>query len=132
MSNFNTANDLASQLVCGCYYQSNEPCFKLTKIVFHHGFASEDKVIIENDGQADWAAVASRIQSLLAQGYHYTTLPCEYCGATEFDDVFCCDECEEPILHGHERAGVLEDGESATYCSDCHESVTKLGAEEEL
>ncbi len=65
MSNFNTANDLASQLVWGRYYQGNEPCFKLTKIIFHRGFASEeDKVVIENDGQTDWAEVASRIQAL--------------------------------------------------------------------
>jgi hypothetical protein len=131
MSNFNTANDLASQLVWERYYQSNEPCFKLAKIVFHHGFASEDKVVIENDGQ-DWAAIASRIHRLLAQGYDYVTLPCEYCGATEFEDVLCCDECDEPILHGYERPGVLEDGEKATYCNYCHESGEQLGAMEEL
>jgi len=131
MSNFNTANDLASQLVWGRYYQANEPCLPITKIVFHHGFASKDKVVIENDGQ-EWAAVACRIQALLAQGYDYVTLPCEYCGATEFDDVFCCDGCEEPIPHGGERAGVDEHGESATYCSDCHESGEQLGAVEDL
>ena len=99
MSDFNTSNELASQLVCGCYYQSNEPCFKLTKIVFHHGFASDDRIVITDDG-TDWAKIASRIQALLAQGYGYVTLPCEYCGATEFEDVLHCDECDEPILHG--------------------------------
>jgi len=132
MSNFNTANDLASQLVWGRYYQANEPCFPITKIIFHRGFASEDRVIVEKDGQEDWAAVASRIQALLAQGYDYTTLPREYCGATEFEDVLHCDECDQPILHGYERAGVLEDGEKATYCNYCHESEKESGAVEEL
>jgi hypothetical protein len=130
MSNFNTANDLASQLVWGCYYQSNEP--KLTKIIFHRGFASEDKVVIENDGQTDWAAVASRIQAHLAQGYVYATLPCEYCGATEFDDALHCDECDEPILHGCEGAAVDEDGEQVTDCDGCHESENEPRAAEEL
>lgn len=32
-SDFNTANDLASQLVWGRYYQSKEPCFKPTKLM---------------------------------------------------------------------------------------------------
>ena len=132
MSNFNTANDLASQLVWGRYYQGNEPCFKLTKIIFHRGFASEDKVVIENDGQTDWAEVASRIQALLGQGYDWVAIPCEYCGATEFEDVLHCDECGEPILHGYERAGVDEDGEQATYCDGCHESEKESGTVEEL
>ena len=132
MSNFNTANDLASQLVWGRYYQGNEPCFKLTKIIFHRGFASDDKVVIENDGQTDWAEVASRIQALLGQGYDWVAIPCQYCGATEFEDVLHCDECGEPILHGDERAGVDEDGEQATYCDGCHESETESGTVEEL
>ena len=132
MSDFNTANDLASQLVWGCYYQSNEPCFKLTKIIFHRGFASEDKVVIENDGQTDWAAVASRIHALLNWGYDWTALPCQYCGATEFEDVLHCDECGEPILHGYERASVDEDGEQVTYCDFCHASENEPGAVEGL
>jgi hypothetical protein len=122
MSDFNTANELAAELVWGRTYQGNEPCFKLTKIVFHRGLGSEDRVVVEDDGQTDWAAVASRIQALLAQGSEFTTLPSEYCDATELDDVLHCDECSEPILHGHERAGVDEDGEKATYCDVCHES----------
>lgn len=119
MSDFNTANDLASQLVWGCHYQSNEPCFKLTKIVFHRGLDSDDKVVIVNDGQTDWAEVAARIQVLLSQSYGWTTLPCEYCGATDLEDLLHCDECGEPILHGYERAGMDEDGESMTFCDSC-------------
>lgn len=80
---------------------------------------SEDKVVVEEDGQTDWAAVASRIHALLGQGYAYTTLPCEYCAATELEDVLHCDECGEPIQHGYERAGVDEDGEKVTYCDGC-------------
>jgi len=122
MSIFNTSNDLAAQLIWGRYYQSNEPCPKVEKIVFYRDqyFGNEDRIIITNDG-TDWAAVASRIQALLAQGYDYTMLPCEYCGATEPEDVLHCDECGEPILHGYERAGVDEDGEQVTYCYGCHE-----------
>ena len=132
MSDFNTANDLASQLVWGRYYQSNEPCFKLTKIIFHRGFASEDKVVIEKDAQTDWAAVASRIQTLLCQGYDFTTLPREICGATGLEDALHCDDCGELILHGYERPAVDEDGEKVTYCDCCHESEKESGAVEEL
>jgi formylmethanofuran dehydrogenase subunit E len=132
MSDFNCANDLASQLVRGRTYQGDEPCFKPTKIVFHRGLDSEDKVVVEDDGQTDWAAVASRIQAPLRQGYDWTALPCESCGATEFEDVLHCDECGEPILHGHEHAGVDEDGEGITYCDGCHESGKESGAVEEL
>ncbi len=121
MSDFNAANELAAALVWGRHYSGDEPCFKLTKVVFHHGngLDGEDKVVVEDDGQNDWAAVASRIHGLLGQGYDYTMLPCEYCGATELDDVLHCDECDEPIPHGNERAGVDEDGDDVTYCDGC-------------
>jgi formylmethanofuran dehydrogenase subunit E len=132
MSDFNTANQLAAELVWGRHYQGDEPCFKPTKIVFHRGLDSEDKVVVEDDGPTDWAAVASRIQALLGQGYDWTTLPCEYCEATELEDVLHCDECGEPIMHGYERAGVDEDGEKVTYCHGCHESEKESGAVEEL
>jgi len=132
MSVFNTANELAAELVWGRTYQGDEPCFKPTKIVFHRGLNGGDKVVVEDDGQTDWAAVESRIQALLGQGYDYTTLPCEICGATELEDVLHCDECGEPIMHGYERAGVDENGENVTYCDGCHESEKESGAVEEL
>src|SRR5271165_4694053 len=103
MSDFNTANELAAELVWGRTYQGDEPCFKPTKIVFHRGLDSDDKVVAEDDGQADWAAVASRIQVLLKAYPCYATLPCEYCGATELDDVLHCDGCGDPVPHGEER-----------------------------
>ena len=119
MSDFNTSNDLASQLIEGRYYQSNEPNFPIAKIVFYHNLAdAEDQIVITDDG-SDRVAVASRIHVLLRQGYQYTALPCEYCGATELEDVLHCDECGEPIPHGNERGGVDEDGDSATYCGGC-------------
>jgi hypothetical protein len=121
MCDFNAANELAAMLVCGRHYQGDEPCFKLTKIVFHHGngLDSEDKVVVEDDGQTDWAAVANRIQALLGQGYDWTTLPCEYCGATELEDVLHCDECGEAVPHGHEHPDIDEDGDDVTYCDGC-------------
>ena len=132
MSIFNTANELAAELVWGRTYQGNETCFKPTKIVFHHGLGTDDRIVVEDDGQGDWAAVASRIQALLSQGYSWTTLPCQYCGATELEDVLHCEECGVPIPHGCERAGVDEDGEQVTYCCGCDESENESGAMEEL
>ena len=123
MGDFNTANELAAELVWGRTYRGDEPCFKPTKIVFHRGLNSEDKVVVEDDGQTDWAAVASRIQALLGQGYDYTTLPCEICGATELEDVLHCDvdNCGEAIPHGHEHSSVDANGDKVTYCDACHE-----------
>jgi hypothetical protein len=103
----------------GRHYQGDEPCFNPTKIVFHRGLDSEDKVVVEDDGQTDWAAVANRIQALLSQGYDWTTLPCEYCGATELEDVLHCDECGEAVPHGHEHPGIDEDCDDVTYCDGC-------------
>ncbi|HWY59864.1 MAG TPA: hypothetical protein VNZ03_35705 [Terriglobales bacterium] len=42
----------ASQLVWGRTYQGDQPCFKLTKVVFHHGngLDGDDKVVVE-DGE---------------------------------------------------------------------------------
>jgi hypothetical protein len=124
MSDFNCANDLASQLVFGRWYQSNEPCPKIEKLVFCRGeyFQGEDQVVVtatELESHQEWAAVASRIQALLGQGYQYTTLPCEYCGATELEDVLHCDECGEAVPHGHEHPGIDEDGDDVTYCDSC-------------
>jgi hypothetical protein len=73
MSNFNTSNELATALVSGGTYQGDHPCFWLTKIVLHggNGLDSEENVVVKYDGKSDWAAVASRIQTLLS---HYTRL----------------------------------------------------------
>jgi len=133
MSIVNTSNDLAAQLIWGRYYQNNEPCPKVEKLVFYRDqyFGNEERIIITNDG-TDGAAVASRIQTLVAQGYDYTALPCEYCGADELEDVLHCDECGEAIRHGYERPGVDEEGEQVTYCYGCHESEEETGAAEEL
>lgn len=132
MSDFNTANELAAELVWGRTYQGDQPCFKPTKVVFHRGLDSDDRGVIEGADQTDWAAVASRIHALLAQGYDYASLPCEYCGATELEDVLHCDECGEPILHGYERPGVDQDGEKVTYCADCVESEKESRALEDM
>jgi hypothetical protein len=118
MSDFNTANDLASQLVWGRYYQGNEPCFPITNIVFHRGLDSDERIVVTCDG-TEWAAIASRIQALLGQGYFYTSLPCGYCGATEMDDVLCCDECGLPILHGYEHPAIDDDDDGVRYCDGC-------------
>lgn len=127
MTNFNTSNELAAVLVDGRTYQGDEPCFPITKIIFHHdnGLDEEDRIVVTNDG-SDWTTVASRIHALLGQGYDYTTLPCPYCGATDMDDVLCCDECGEAIPHGHEHPGIDEDGDGVTYCDGCHESENDI------
>jgi len=72
------------------------------------------------------------MQTLLRAFSNFTTLPCEYCGATELEDVFHCDECGEAIPHGHEHRGTDEDGDGVTYCDYCHESEKDSGAVEEL
>jgi hypothetical protein len=35
------------------------------------------------------------------------------------DDALHCDECGEAVPHGHEHAGIDEDGDSLTYCDGC-------------
>ncbi len=126
MSNFNTSNNLSSQLIEGRSYQSNEPSFPITKIVFYHDLADEeDRIVITNDGR-DWAAVASRIHVLLDKGYNYATLPCEICGATELADVLHCDGCGDPVPHGEERPFADGDGESGTVCGRCHRDPESL------
>jgi hypothetical protein len=129
MSDFNAANDLASQLVWGRYYQGNERCFPITIIVFHHGLDSDERIVVADNGTG-WAAIASRILGLLDQGYDYTTLPCGYCGATEMDDVLCCEECGEGIPHGDERPGTDEHGDGVTYCYGCQTNHDDASLEE--
>jgi hypothetical protein len=55
MSIFDTSNDLAAQLCWGRYYQGDEPCPGLEKIIFSR---NGDEVVITNDG-TEWAALAS-------------------------------------------------------------------------
>ena len=126
MSDFNTANELSAALIWGRTYQGDEPCFKPTKIIFHRGLDSADKVVVERDDQTNWSAVANRIQALLRQGYDYTMLPCEYCGADELEDLLHCDGCGDPILHGEERAFTDASRESGTVCRRCDRDPASL------
>jgi hypothetical protein len=64
MSIFNEASDLASQLVFGRYYQTNEPCLKLDKLVFLKGDSTE--VVTAH---SSWAETASAIERLLHADY---------------------------------------------------------------
>jgi hypothetical protein len=85
MSDFNTANELAAELIRGRTYQGDDPCPKLAKIVFRRDlddelqaaciFTGTQVVVVEDDGQIDWATAASRINILLNHGYTYTTEP---------------------------------------------------------
>ena len=68
MTNYNDANDLASQLIEGRSYQGGEPCKKPSRIVFTH--PEKQTVVIVDDGRA-WADVATEINRLLAGGYDY-------------------------------------------------------------
>ena len=126
MSFFNESNDLASELVRDRTYQGDEACFPIEKIVFYRDLAdAEDRIIVTNDGSG-WAAIASRIHQLVAQGYDYTTLPCQYCGATDIEDVFHCDGCGDAVPHGEERAFTDASGGSGTVCGRCHRNPESL------
>jgi hypothetical protein len=68
MSIFNEANDLASQLIYGRYYQSNKPCPKPNRLVFVNG----DSIAVVTDSGSDhdeWANIAIAIDRLLREGY---------------------------------------------------------------
>jgi hypothetical protein len=68
MSIFNEANDLASQLVYGRYYQSNEPCPRPERLVFVKG----DSIAVVTATESihdEWAETASSIDRLLLEGY---------------------------------------------------------------
>ena len=68
MSNFNDANDLASELVFGRYYQSEEPCPKPERLVFVGG-DSTAVVTAKEETHAEWAEAANTIHRLFNQGY---------------------------------------------------------------
>lgn len=68
MSNFNEANDLASQLVYGRYYQSNEYCPGLLRLVFVKGDSIAIVTAMESIHD-EWAETASSIERLLREGY---------------------------------------------------------------
>src|SRR5437868_2797093 len=68
MSNFNDANNLASELVFGCYYQSKEPCPQPERLVF----VKEDSTAVVTsleESEEEWAGVANIIHSLFLDGY---------------------------------------------------------------
>jgi hypothetical protein len=112
MSDFNMANDLASQLVWGRYYQTNEPCHKPEKTLFYQG---KDKQIVTATEQShkEWAAVASRIEALLRQGY----LPVweSLCALDPDAATRRVWEDERPFVDG--------DGEKGVHCGDCIEGL---------
>jgi hypothetical protein len=64
MSIFNEASELASQLVFGRYYQSNEPCPKPHALVFVKSDSTE--VVTAHPS---WAETASAIERLLHADY---------------------------------------------------------------
>jgi hypothetical protein len=68
MSVFNESNELASELVYGRYYQSNEPCSKPERLVFVKGGSTA--IVTATDSVHDeWAGTASCIERLLREGY---------------------------------------------------------------
>lgn len=74
MSNFNDANDLASQLIEGREYQSGEPCPRPSRIRFTH--PQREAVVVVDDGR-DCSDVASEIHALLNAGYDYSLRFCK-------------------------------------------------------
>jgi hypothetical protein len=69
MSNFNEANEFASELVFGRTYQGNEPTPRPERLVFVSG-DSTAVVTAQEESEAEWAHVASAIHGLLNAGYH--------------------------------------------------------------
>jgi hypothetical protein len=68
MSNFNDANQLASNLVFGTNYHDNTPCtHKITKLVF----SRTTYVTITADAHTDeeWRKVSGEIEDVLNEGY---------------------------------------------------------------
>ena len=68
MSNFNEANEFASELVFGRTYQGDEPTRKPERLVFVRG-DSTAVVAATEESQAEWADVAGAIHRLLNEGY---------------------------------------------------------------
>ena len=68
MSIFNESNNLASELVFGRYYQSNEPCPQPERLVFVNGDSTAVITALDKSEQ-EWACVASIIQRLFSEGY---------------------------------------------------------------
>ena len=69
MSAFNTANELASQLVWGKHYCDNCPCEPLNEIILYPG--DERRVIRapRDTSHQMWAAIATELESLLGEGW---------------------------------------------------------------
>lgn len=68
MSNFNEANEFASELVFGRTYQGNEPAPKPEQLVFVRG-DSTAVVTAREESETEWADVASAIHRLFNGGY---------------------------------------------------------------
>ena len=70
MSNFNQANEMASELVFGETYQSNEPLDapRSERLVFING-DSTAVVTAREESHQEWGAVATAIERLLHDGY---------------------------------------------------------------
>ena len=68
MSNFNDANNLASELVFGRYYQSEEPCPQPERLVFVKDDSTAVVTSLE-ESEEEWAGVANIIHSLFNDGY---------------------------------------------------------------
>jgi hypothetical protein len=68
MSNFNEANELASELVFGKTYQGNEPAPKPEHLVFVKGDSTAVVTALE-ESEDEWAGVANVIHRLFNEGY---------------------------------------------------------------
>lgn len=68
MSIFNESNNMASELVFGRYYQSNEPSPRPERLVFVKGGSIAAVTALERSEQ-EWAYTASIIHRLFNEGY---------------------------------------------------------------
>ena len=70
MSNFNEANELASELVYGRTYQTNEPLYSKTeRLIFVNGDSTAIVTLTMAESHEEWAEVANVIQRLFSEGY---------------------------------------------------------------
>lgn len=117
MSNFNDANDLASELVFGSHYRSNELCPQPERLVFVNG-DSIGVVTAMEATRTEWAEVANTIHCLLNEGYD---LGCD--GNVSWNGRYDADGNRVPdnnYLPCCNAVSVILDGRM---CPSCHDQL---------
>src|SRR5580692_4201979 len=93
MSNFNDANELASNLVFGTHYYSDKPMEgpRPEQMSFH----LTQRVVLTADAETheEWVKIAGWIEELINEGFWLDT-PAHTCGVSaDDDDEYSCEGC---------------------------------------